>query len=681
MKWRPSSGLSPLVWLLVGLVGLVACHAPKAISTDRLLAAFNDGATDSIPDPTLGPEAMAIGRVRMTAQRFLIRGFATQGESALGANVASWLENDHVQTLALDLAVQRKQCILEQAGRSPSNAAAPEASVPTPPIDRCTLSGKKGEDSADFAQDRTSEIFRCRLKRWLTEVDQAPPVVRVQPLPVCEGTVPAKPRAGAYADLARLTGSLEIASIEVGRLIAEGLVTEAQAETGFRLAMFDAAAYLRNRKWRRSDDRPTIGIALKGGASSGTYTAGGTWRLLTLMQRYGEWKAQNDIRDEDVRFTVAAGTSAGAIIAALVDLYNQPTCYIDDRATHFRNEFGVPRSGEVDRPAVCQEYARRLLATFFTRSDEASLYCIDRRFILSLAGDQKGLMDFTKLRQLLANYVGYRAIQNVSELVLTTVDFRWGELFVQSDQDPRTTSQDPKQGPIDDVRNIEASFVLPFIARPVDHLRIQGQDTAGVFLDGGIKSEIPLLALLDRGVERAVVVGSAPPRVTPIGSPSNALAIALRYLDVSISGVTESEWNAAAPYADYLANFEERACQDLMGKSGLDEAARSRFCKGDFAGACANQDGMPRKFSMLGVFRRESVDPTFGYTFSPTQMRRLFNAGAEQVRMQCADAASFLGISSVPRETLDRWCNETPKADNDLRTVTEGADGEASLCP
>jgi hypothetical protein len=84
---------------------------------------------------------------------------------------------------------------------------------------------------------------------------------------------------------------------------------------------------------------------------------------------------------------------------------------------------------------------------------------------------------------------------------------------------------------------------------------------------------------------------------------------------------------------------------------------------------------------MMGIFRRESVDPTFGYTFDPIQMRRLFNAGAEEVRVQCFDVARFLGMGDAvdgDPAKVQGWCNETPEEEQGLCPAPE--DEEYRVC-
>ena len=246
------------------------------------------------------------------------------------------------------------------------------------------------------------------------------------------------------------------------------------------------------------------------------------------------------ITPDEARISVTSGTSAGAIIAAVTDIFHEESCTIDcdiDPNPNVCHQAACKEAAtcqpNVDRSklikpsghfihetgATCQEYARRLTSSLFTCPSQAQLYCVDSRPLWNLLGSQQGLVDFDGLRDdYLARYVGADVLRNSTELVLTTVDFRWSQLYVQSDQDPSTVETTfPAVTPLaerENRRNIQASFVLPFIAWPVRTLRVHNAERPGTFVDGGIQSEIPINALTERGVERAVVVGSAPPEST-----------------------------------------------------------------------------------------------------------------------------------------------------------------------
>ena len=647
---------------------LSTAGACKVLSTDLLLNEFNTGITDSLPDPALTPEEIATERVTLAMRGPLTRGYFLQGEGADA--VADWLEKPAVQALFWEHLLRRVARDCDGGEIPPQIAIGPVITRAPVPL-TCPAQFRKKIVAAVMPDAPTTGALLC------TASDKHP-----------------TPAAKKLSDAMRLAAALDLASIEVARLIVdEQVVTPELAQCGVHQALGEASRYLRARRWKPSTRAPTFGVAIKGGASSGMFSAGAVWRMLTMIQHYREWKEnqpfhQNGVAASDAHFTVASGTSAGAVIAAAVDLFHQETCAIDTEATDFRRQYKV-ENNHAKGPA-CEEYARRVLATLFTCTDQSALYCKESGMLWSLLADQRGLMDFNLLRTLLLRHIGPNALTNPMELVLTTVDFRFGNLYVQSDQDPSTVTPTPfgstpsSTSILDVHRSIEASFVLPFIALPVDKLRIHSKDEReGVYLDGGIKSEVPLMALMQRGVERAVMIGSGPPEITPTAPQDNALAIAMRYLDVSLSAVTEGEWRASIPVTRYVEALEVAACMESVPPD-MEEYAAKAFCRGSLEQACdqgrayrqrrsstGELDPGGRRFEVLGIFRQENIDPTFGYAFDPVQMKRLFMAGAQASRERCIELGAFLGMGDVPLDVLAGWCNLTPIEERGLCNSTE----------
>jgi hypothetical protein len=668
-----------------GAIGAVlllgACQGMKNISSDRLLGLFNEGGTDSFPDLALTPDEIARERMVTTTRRSLSRSFFSQGLPPTSEGVAKWFADqgvrsaahDHVDNLRRSIPKRRQVDPTPSASVVPS--AVPSASVVAsvgPPLgkDGVVITTKSTPtQTGELLGDQNSEVDTFR-KAVIARMALEPKK------PLCENDELSE-SGKRIADASRFIAGLELASIDTARMVDEQLVSFAQSTAGLDAAMDQAGRYMHARRWQVSPRAPTLGIAIKGGASSGTYSAGATWRVLTLLQRYAAQKVlEGDTkRATEARFAIASGTSAGAVVAAVVDLFHQDRCPIDPEAKTFRDDpiWGKYIHNNVATGDACKEYARRLMATLFTCTNQDSLYCIDRQPIWNLASEQKGLMDFRGLRLLMDRHIKEPSLVNSSELVVTTVDFRWGELYIQSDQDPSTVPLDPRapygtpEARLFMRRNIEASFVLPFIARPVSELWVGGARRAGVFLDGGIKSEIPLLALGQRGVDHALVIGSGPTKITPTAAQPNAALIAARYLDLSLSAVTEAEWNAMVPYARYVESKEHDACSLILGLDGRGDSIEQKlFCNGEYARACGNRGSKSRRFETLGIFRPESVDPSFGYSFDEVQMRRLFNAGAESIRGRCEEVASFLGMQDADKDELDKWCNESPVAEPKL---------------
>src|SRR6185437_12875612 len=146
-----------------------------------------------------------------------------------------------------------------------------------------------------------------------------------------------------------------------------------------------------------------------------------------------------------------------------------------------------------------------------------------------------------------------------------------------------------------------ASALLPLIGEPAvftqgDHSRFDvaydPKDlarTAPSYLDGGIRSELPILPLVRRGAERVLAVGSGASMVNEVGRIPTAIQIGTRYIDVNTGAVTETEID----YAQRLAESVR-----LRRRARLREAARGRGQELALAPARAvleDGDDLPRR--------------------------------------------------------------------------------------
>jgi len=248
--------------------------------------------------------------------------------------------------------------------------------------------------------------------------------------------------------------------------------------------------------------------------------------------------------------------------------------------------------------------------------------------------------------------------------VLNVVDFRSGRLLSLSDQGELRTRDHL-------VKAAVASAALPAIVEPVEELPIDIPDgggippaTVGTYLDGGIRSEIPLLALARRGAERTLVVSSGSSVLNDTGPLTQAGKIAARYIDVSTGGVTESELAHAQHWVESVRFAELQECtrrlrtprpgesQPTCTESGCSPSA---ICEGRYAQACTgdaargDERSMETRIEKLWrvdkIFRNETeVARSAGYDFRPAELRRLFQAGAEAARQRCLNLAELLGL-------------------------------------
>ncbi len=139
------------------------------------------------------------------------------------------------------------------------------------------------QSAASLANDVCADDFFVELYKYL--LTTAPSGVAIPAGPVCSGAASTN-AAGLYADAARLAAALDIASIDLARMLGqERVLTQTHAEAGLVAAMDEAGCYMRDRRWKPSPRTPTFGLAIKGGASTGVYSAGVVWRVLTLLQR------------------------------------------------------------------------------------------------------------------------------------------------------------------------------------------------------------------------------------------------------------------------------------------------------------------------------------------------------------------------------------------------------------
>ena len=123
----------------------------------------------------------------------------------------------------------------------------------------------------------------------------------------------------AAADSIRFEVSLSRAVQRAKAWYGEGLIDDASLAAG-ALAGFDQVTrYMNNRRFHRDANRPNVGIVLAGGASNGMFTAGAVWALLNMIDGCLSSPSTCKI---DPRFRLISGTSAGSMVAVVVDMFN-----------------------------------------------------------------------------------------------------------------------------------------------------------------------------------------------------------------------------------------------------------------------------------------------------------------------------------------------------------------------
>jgi predicted acylesterase/phospholipase RssA len=657
------------VALAAASASAVTFGAAGCFRTRMILSEFNSGGIDtSGGDPFHDPVDARRELATRVIKDELIDAYFAQGEHPLGipgTHVADWMEAAAADPDELFQRVLRFACA--QGARV--DAACPDGS--TPEAQERTAHASPAQQSSEAVQTSREDMRRA-VTRW------AKPPTRKACAPNVD-----RDAVQHFSDYVRFSASLERAARAVAALYVERLVNHEAIITGATAALTQAAAYLRDRRWHRDLDHHTTGLVVKGGAGTGIYSAGVVWVALNLINR-----CMNDARcrrtpDRDLRFTLLSGTSTGALIATAVDLYNTSSSFEE-------------RAGSATK-----------LARWFTCNAAGDLYCVQDRPIFDLARAQKGVLQFNGIEKMLNHeYQSCDAMRNTSELLLNTVDFRSGRLIALSDQD-RTTLVTPR----DVVQGALASAVLPVIVEPVGTLPINnhlpdGGVVPATFLDGGIRSELPLMPLVRRGVERLLVVSSSASILGESPPLDRALDIAARYIDVSTGGVTESELGHAQRHVESVRLAENVACHDAAKAFHMCETpwCPDALCEGRWLDVCASErtlsvpvpgdagngrtaeDEISELWQMKSFFRDEqAVSAAQGYTFKPEHLRSLFLAGAEAARVRCLELAAILGIDGLRRDTalrsdVVRWCSPPFPSVKELCGETAGKSNAVPSC-
>ncbi|MFP2900457.1 patatin-like phospholipase family protein [Corallococcus sp. 4LFB] len=277
---------------------------------------------------------------------------------------------------------------------------------------------------------------------------------------------------------------------------------------GIQKGAASAAAYVRARSWRRDLQRPSNAVVLSGGGANGAFSAGAIWRLLGILEQCRGKPAPEGCGD--ARIDLAAGTSTGALISTLVDLFHTP--------------------GQ-------EANARKQLLGNYTCTVESDLYCVNSTWLWNLAEDTRGLVRFDGIYSKLDQFIQPEMLHNGTELVSVSVDFQTGDVFSVSDQDPA----DFKAGASDKLRKggmtnaIVASIAEPVLSNPVGVLPSAAGDRTGTYYDGGVRSGLPLLQAVQRGAERVLVISTGGANPSPSADPKNAMSVLMRTIDLFVA--------------------------------------------------------------------------------------------------------------------------------------------------
>jgi predicted acylesterase/phospholipase RssA len=417
-------------------------------------------------------------------------------------------------------------------------------------------------------------------------------------------------------------------------------IADADLRAGIRRGTDDAAAYVTHRGWKRRLGKPATALVLSGGAANGAFSAGAMWRLMSILRACRGAPAPEGCGDAHI--DVVAGTSTGALIGTILDLFSTP--------------------GQ-------EAAATDLLVDSYTCTVESDLYCLNSTWIWEVASDLKGLVRFDGIRRKLESTVSRAMLENPMELVTVSVDYSSGDVYGVSDQDPADLmpldqTGNPWKARIDgEAQAILASIVEPVLAEPVPWVPSSHGEVRGTFIDGGIRSGLPLLQAVQRGAERALIVSTS--GIDPGSAPDqpNAVAILMRTLDLLVSQPPVSEVQQGELQAVARRFTEHNVCTRRLELSTMfDKPARGNFCarRGrpfdppveNVTEGATNMWLGPAQFDQVAtswrsawLYRPETPTETASaYAFTPRVMRPLFAAGVEAFQKRCAELLGLLDV-------------------------------------
>lgn len=451
-----------------------------------------------------------------------------------------------------------------------------------------------------------------------------------------ESISPGKPPA-AEVDAARFLGNaLGIAPSLVTLETALGRrLTPDELRTGIQAGAEAAAQYVHARRWHRTLGHPATAIVMSGGAANGAFSAGLIWRLLGILEECRGKPAPEGCGD--ARVDLVAGTSTGTLIGTLVDLFHT---------------------------AGQEKKAREMLMNSYTCSVESDLYCVNSTWIWKLNDDLPGLVRFDGIDRKLREAVSPAMMANNTELVAVSVDYNSGDVFSISDQDPSDIPVGASNRVDGLINGIMASIVEPVLAEPVKTVPATAGQRAGTFLDGGVRSGLPLLQAVQRGAERVLVIstGGIDPDPSPESKSKNAFGILMRTLDLFVAQPRVGEVQQSEFMAVARRMAEYNVCKDrLVGVKGTEDFCR-RAGEGfeppmEVSVRAEAQTSMwmgPAHFPEVAsswrsalVFRPSEDQAASGYAFNPQVMRPLFSRGVKTFQDRCKEMLQLFGITGA----------------------------------
>jgi predicted acylesterase/phospholipase RssA len=426
---------------------------------------------------------------------------------------------------------------------------------------------------------------------------------------------------------------------------------DADLREGIRCGAGLAKDYLQERHWNRRVGRPTTAIVISGGSANGAFSAGFLWRLTEVLQTCKAASGNQSCPHAGI--DLAVGTSTGSLIAVMLDVFST--------------------NGQEQR-------GRDLMRRNYTCSTAAEVYCVNDVWSWQLLQDTRGLVQFDGLRNKLNEMWTNAQRDNAMELVTMAVDLQTGDLLAESDQDTadgHTTSER--------VDAVLASGSIPVMTDPIERL---GGGRAGTFVDGGVRSDAPVMEAFRRGAERVLVIKSSGLDSDPQLRQPHAGKILARTVDLFIDQVAASEIQQASLFATARRLGEHNLCEYRLWAAGrrrefpkreaVEEIReeRDRFCKRESLvphetrgltreeSAVSSAKGAvpaflgPDLFEQVAqsvrsvwVMRPEGAESATGYQVDSGMMKRLFILGIKTFQARCLDVLRLLDIPESVQKT------------------------------
>ncbi|QRO02219.1 patatin-like phospholipase family protein [Archangium violaceum] len=408
-----------------------------------------------------------------------------------------------------------------------------------------------------------------------------------------------------------------------------------ELEKGIQEGAEAAAQYIHARRWHRELQRPSTALVLSGGAANGAFSAGALWRLLGILEQCRGKATPEGCGDAGI--DLVAGASTGSLIGTLIDLFHTPG----------------------------QEHAaRELLVSNYTCSVESDLYCVNSAWDWELVDDVRGLVRFDGIQNKLKAAVTPAMLTNHTELVSVSVDYATGDIQGISDQDPSdfpaTASEAERVEGF--IQAVMASIVEPVLAEPVDWVPSKSGRMRGTFVDGGVRSGLPLLQAVQRGAERVLVISTAGIDPERVANPPHAFGVLMRTLDLFVAQPRVGEVQQGEMAAVARRFTEYNLCMERL--AGVASRANvTKFCTRTGAGfsppalvggvEVATSPWMgPARFEQVAsswrsawMYRPEAtLETASGYAFTPEVMRPLFLQGVSTFQARCQEILRLFEI-------------------------------------